>query len=130
MWNCLWCFGFKKLAQAVKREGALRRLSTAPCIGYCLKFRLGLFDNPYVDPDRAEKIVGCKEHRDIAYRAATESMVLLKNDNNFLPLDKNKGEQLLSLVPMPIDASWEDTRQHLVIPSHLCRPSRRNMATK
>lgn len=53
------------------------------------KYRLGLFENPYADPDRAVKIVHSKEHQDLALRAAREGIVLLKNDNNLLPLKKD-----------------------------------------
>jgi beta-glucosidase len=63
------------------------------------KFRLGLFDDPYVDADKAEEIVGSRQKRDVAYKAATESMVLLKNDNNFLPLDKNKVKTIALIGP-------------------------------
>lgn len=63
------------------------------------KFRLGLFDNPYVDPSKAEKFVGCDANRKVAYNAASESMVLLKNDNNFLPLDKNKVKTIAFIGP-------------------------------
>jgi beta-glucosidase len=54
-----------------------------------VKFMLGLFDHPYVeDATRAEKIVNSPEHQQVALRAARESMVLLKNDHNALPLNK------------------------------------------
>ena len=54
-----------------------------------LKFRLGLFENPYVDVDRAAKIVHSKENQDLALRAAREGIVLLKNEKNLLPLKTN-----------------------------------------
>jgi beta-glucosidase len=54
-----------------------------------MKFRLGLFENPYVDPDRAARIVHCKEHEELALQTAREGIVLLKNENNLLPLSKN-----------------------------------------
>jgi beta-glucosidase len=51
------------------------------------KFRMGLFDDPYVDPDEAERIVGCDAHRELALKAARETVTLLKNDGNLAPLD-------------------------------------------
>lgn len=55
-----------------------------------VKFWLGLFDNPYRGNGKeAEKVVHCKEHQDLALEAARQSIVLLKNENNFLPLDKS-----------------------------------------
>lgn len=53
------------------------------------KFRLGLFENPYVDPERAQKILHSAEHQDFALQAAREGIVLLKNENDLLPLSKN-----------------------------------------
>ncbi len=49
-----------------------------------LKFALGLFDHPYVDPDRADAAVAAG--RDATLAAARESMTLLRNQNNVLPL--------------------------------------------
>jgi len=54
-----------------------------------LKFELGLFENPYVDPKLAETTNGTPEHRALALEAARESIVLLKNEGNTLPLSKN-----------------------------------------
>ncbi|PWG04959.1 glycoside hydrolase family 3 protein [Polaribacter aquimarinus] len=51
------------------------------------KYRLGLFENPFPDPSFIAKI-GCTEHRKVAKRAVRESLVLLKNENNILPIDK------------------------------------------
>ncbi|MDR0835596.1 MAG: glycoside hydrolase family 3 C-terminal domain-containing protein [Tannerella sp.] len=62
---------------------ALRRVLTC-------KFELGLFDRPYVDAVKADKIVRCPEHKALALDAARKVMTLLKNDNQTLPLsDKN-----------------------------------------
>jgi beta-glucosidase len=51
------------------------------------KFRLGLFENPFPDPGLIDKI-GCQNHRDKARQAVRESLVLLKNENSVLPIDK------------------------------------------
>ncbi len=54
-----------------------------------VKFWMGLFDQPYVgDGQQAEKIVHSPEHRQVALDAARQSIVLLKNENHFLPLSK------------------------------------------
>ena len=52
------------------------------------KFRLGLFENPFPDAQLIEKI-GIPEHREVAKQAVRESLVLLKNENGLLPLDKS-----------------------------------------
>jgi beta-glucosidase len=52
------------------------------------KFRLGLFEHPYLDPQRAVRIVHSQEHQDLALRADREGIVLLKNEHNQLPLKK------------------------------------------
>lgn len=53
---------------------------------------LGLFDNPADNPYNfiSPSVVGSPEHQALALKAAEQSLVLLKNKNNFLPLDKNK----------------------------------------
>jgi beta-glucosidase len=49
------------------------------------KFELGIFENPYVDPNYAEQIVGCPEHQALSLEAARRSLTLVKNDG-VLPL--------------------------------------------
>jgi beta-glucosidase len=51
------------------------------------KFKMGLFDDPYVDPNEAARVVGCAAHRELARQAARETITLLKNENQLLPLD-------------------------------------------
>jgi beta-glucosidase len=51
------------------------------------KFRLGLFKNPFPDPELIDKI-GCEKHRNVAKQAVRESLVLLKNKRNILPIEK------------------------------------------
>ncbi|MEP6847624.1 MAG: glycoside hydrolase family 3 N-terminal domain-containing protein [Acidobacteriota bacterium] len=55
-----------------------------------VKFTIGLFDRPYVkDADATERLVNSADHQAVALRAARESMVLLKNEKNILPLNKD-----------------------------------------
>jgi beta-glucosidase len=66
---------------------ALRRVLTC-------KFELGLFDEPYVDAKKADKIVRCPEHKALALEAARRVMTLLKNDNQTLPLSDKKVKRI------------------------------------
>ncbi len=54
-----------------------------------IKFRLGLFKRPYVDPSLAAEVIQCREHIEAARDFARRSMVLLKNENDLLPLKKD-----------------------------------------
>ena len=67
-----------RLPQAVL-DGAVRNVLRA-------KFRLGLFEDPYVDPDLAGRTNDSPEHRALAREAARKAMVLLKNERRTLPL--------------------------------------------
>jgi beta-glucosidase len=53
-------------------------------------FRIGLFDNPYVDPAVAEKLVGCPEYMKEGYDAQLKSVIMLKNHDNVLPIKGRK----------------------------------------
>ncbi|MFN2531691.1 MAG: glycoside hydrolase family 3 N-terminal domain-containing protein [Pyrinomonadaceae bacterium] len=63
------------------------------------KFLLGLFENPYVDPDRAVTVTNSREHRELAAEAARRSIVLLKNENNLLPLDRSRLQSIAVIGP-------------------------------
>ena len=52
-----------------------------------VKFLTGLFENPYTDPERAKRVMLLPEHRKAARQLAQQSIVLLKNKDNLLPLD-------------------------------------------
>jgi len=77
------------LIESVK-EGRVAMADIDRAVGRILrqKFRLGLFENPLADADRAEKIVHSADHQDLALEAAREAIVLLKNDGGLLPLRK------------------------------------------
>ena len=67
------------------------------------KFRLGLFDHPYVDPDYAEKINNSPEHKKLAAETARKAIVLLKNDKGLLPLDSTKLKSIAVIGPNAAD---------------------------
>ena len=75
-------------------DDAVRRILT-------VKFQLGLFDQPYADPRYLDQ-VGSEEHRQLARQAVRESLVLLKNDQQVLPLDKNAA--LIHVAGMKADS--------------------------
>jgi beta-glucosidase len=63
------------------------------------KFQLGLFENPFVDANKAAQMTDTADDRKLAAEAARRSIVLLKNDNNTLPLDKAKLKSLAVIGP-------------------------------
>lgn len=86
----LWSGSYTKLEEAVRSgliseeliDRAVRRV-------LLLKFRLGLFDDPYTDEKRAAGIVGSEAFRRVNLKAARESVVLLKNEARLLPFKKD-----------------------------------------
>ncbi len=68
-----------------------------------LKFRLGLFENPYVDVDYAAKTTNSAEHQKLAEKAAEETIVLLKNEGGLLPLDTTKYKTIAVIGPNAAD---------------------------
>jgi len=63
------------------------------------KFKLGLFDDPYNDPDAAERISRSPDHRQLALQAARESITLLKNEDNLLPLNPGNLSRIAVIGP-------------------------------
>jgi beta-glucosidase len=63
------------------------------------KFMAGLFDDPYVNPDYAEKITNSPEHQKLALQAAREAIILLKNQDTLLPLSKTKHQRIAVIGP-------------------------------
>jgi beta-glucosidase len=68
------------------------------------KAALGLFDDPYrgCDPERERRLVGSREHRDLAREAGVKSVVLLKNEGGLLPL-KSSGQKIALIGPFGAD---------------------------
>ncbi|MGH9566942.1 MAG: glycoside hydrolase family 3 protein, partial [Candidatus Angelobacter sp.] len=68
-----------------------------------MKFITGLFDHPLVDPDYAEKITNNADHQALALKAAHETITLLKNQNNLLPLNTTKYKRIAVIGPNAAD---------------------------
>jgi beta-xylosidase len=83
------------------RKGVLKERQLDELVGPMLywKFQLGLFDNPYVDPDAADQLVGCDAHREVALQAARETVTLLKNENHIAPLDLDRIKTIAVVGP-------------------------------
>jgi beta-glucosidase len=88
------------------REGAVPETLVDRAVRRILrqKFRLGLFENPYVDLNHALETVHRSEHQDLAMEAASEGIVLLKNEGGLLPLDRNKIRSIAVIGPNADDA--------------------------
>ncbi|MBK8946853.1 MAG: glycoside hydrolase family 3 C-terminal domain-containing protein [Ignavibacteriae bacterium] len=78
-------------------NAAVKRVLTA-------KFNLGLFENPYVDASVANNFNANDEHRALAKKAALESIVLLKNENNLLPINKEKIKKIAVIGEDAVEA--------------------------
>jgi beta-glucosidase len=91
---------YKHLIELV-REGRLNESVLDELVAAMLtyKFKLGLFDDPYVDPDVAERIVGSEANQKLALQAAREVITLLKNDHGAAPLDIKKIKTLAVIGP-------------------------------
>jgi len=85
----------KGLLTEAQLDVSLKRLFTA-------RMKLGIFDPPQQIPfsNISMSVVNSPEHAALALRAARESMVLLKNDNHFLPLDRAKHQTIAVIGPL------------------------------
>ena len=85
-------YGFIQYIEELVKEGKIseKEIDRAVRNILKLKFELGLFENPYVDETLSAKVDYAPEHLEAAKQTAIESAILLKNDDNVLPLDKAK----------------------------------------
>ena len=82
--------------KGVLKESQLDEL-VAPMLFW--KFKMGLFEDPYVVPGEAERIVGSENNRKLALQAARETITLLKNTNNLVPLNPSKITSIAVIGP-------------------------------
>ncbi len=91
---------YATLVQQVK-DGRIAEAAVDRAVARVLRAKLlaGLFEEPYVDPDRAEKVANTAAHQALALEAARKAIVLLKNDKSLLPLDRKKIRALAVIGP-------------------------------
>ena len=76
-------------------------------------FRVGLFENPYVSPENAAAMVGCKEYVAAGYEAQLKSVIMVKNHDGALPLKKRlKVYEPLRHVPAGLTHWQKPTREY------------------
>lgn len=76
-----------------------------------VKFRLGLFDHPYVENIKeSDKMGGVDRNMDFVKQMQQQSLVLLKNDGNLLPLDKNRIKKILVTGPLADESNFMESR--------------------
>ncbi len=92
-----WQGGIKQLIKEGKLEESV--LDEACRRVLRVKFMCGLFDNPYIDESLLEKVNHCKAHQDLAREIAENGAVLLKNENNLLPLSKKQYKKIAVVGP-------------------------------
>jgi len=92
--------GFPELLELVK-SGRLPESALDRSVARILraKFLAGVFEAPFVDPDRAERVANTPEHQALALEAARKSIVLLKNQGGLLPLDRRAVKTLAVIGP-------------------------------
>ena len=74
-----------------------------------VKFLIGLFDRPYIDHAKQTlALVNSAAHQQVALRAARESIVLLKNDKNVLPMLRPRSRQELVVRRHPLESRVRD----------------------
>lgn len=99
-------FGYVQYVKALVDEGKIKMETIDNAVRNILKlkFRLGLFENPYVDESLARQVAYAPEHLEAAKQSAIESAILLQNNNDVLPLKSAK--RILVTGPMA-DAPYD-----------------------
>ena len=110
--------GYAFLAELVREKRlAVKQIDTAVRRILRLKFEAGLFENPYVDVNLADRLTASADAVQLAHTAATRSAVLLKNRGGLLPLDGKKAGHVLLIGTHARDTpigGYSDVPRHVV----------------
>lgn len=98
-------------------EGTISEETIDKLVGEMLKvkFELGLFDNPYSSPEKAQQFCGTKENSTLAKEAALQAIVLLENRNNAVPLNINEYKNIAVIGP---NAARQNVGGYTGVPSN------------
>ena len=105
--------------ESLVQEGALSEAELDALVAPMLqwKFAMGLFDDPYVDPVVADSGVGSDAHVALARQAARETITLLKNDRQLLPLSLDRLQRIAVVGPnadVPLLGGYSGVPSHSV----------------
>ncbi len=110
-------YAYRHLKEAITEDPSLEKyLDESVRRILTLKFMLGLFENPFSDPEKCEQFVGNPSNVAVAGEIAGESIVLLKNRNNTLPLDYRKINSIAVIGP---NATSKETGAYSVRNDHV-----------
>ena len=95
-------FGYLSHLEDLVRSGAVKESAIDNAVRNILRVKilLGLFEHPYVDVEAAKAVQYAPEHLDAARRSVEESVILLKNDAQALPLQEKKVRTILVTGPL------------------------------
>ena len=107
---------YKHVVELVE-EGKISEKQIDKLVGEMLKvkFELGLFDNPYTDPEKAQGFSGSEANRELAKKAALQSIVLLENKNYTVPINLDKVKNIAVIGP---NANRENKGGYSGIPNY------------
>ncbi len=98
--DILACQSYRRLNEVLERHPELEKELDAIVLDtLMIKDRLGLFENPFVDTDRADRVCRSSAHLDLAREAACQAATLLKNEQDLLPLDVSGIQRLAVIGP-------------------------------
>lgn len=117
------CYGYPSAIPKAVKQGLLKESEVDSALArlFTARMKLGMFDkeedNPYTFI--SYDVVNCEAHRQLALQAARESIVLLKNKNQLLPVDASKLKSVLVIGPNANDTAvhlgnYEGTPEHVV----------------
>lgn len=108
----LWGLVYIEELEKLVKDGMIRETQIDDAVRRVLryKFKLGLFDNPYkyFDEERKNTTLLKPEHKKASLDLARKSMVLLKNENNLLPLEKGKHKTIAVIGQLAHDLEEKD----------------------